>query len=117
MAGLTIFSGNVHRFNSPTVAPDGSHLKVPHMGWNEAHQTVDHPLWHQIEQDSRFYFVHSYYVVPEDPAIIAATTNYPDTFASAVHKDNIFAVQFHPEKSHHAGLQLLKNFLSWDGQS
>ena len=114
--GLNVFSGNVHRFNLPA-SPDGAQLKVPHMGWNEAHQTVEHPLWYQIEQDSRFYFVHSYYVAPDDPAIIAATTNYPDSFASAIQKDNIFAVQFHPEKSQHAGLQLLKNFLSWDGQS
>lgn len=114
--GLNIFSGNVRHFESP-IAEDGGHLKVPHMGWNEVHQATTHPLWHNIEQDSRFYFVHSYFVTPDDSAVTAATTAYPDSFTSAVSKDNIFAVQFHPEKSHHAGLQLLSNFLNWDGQS
>ncbi|NOQ94300.1 MAG: imidazole glycerol phosphate synthase subunit HisH [Methylophaga sp.] len=111
--GLDIFSGNVHHFNVETT-PE---LKVPHMGWNQVHQTSAHPLWKDIEQDSRFYFVHSYYVDPDDDAVTAATTEYPNKFTSAIYKDNIFAVQFHPEKSHHAGLQLLKNFLNWDGQS
>lgn len=77
-----------------------------------------HPLWQNIKQDSRFYFVHSYYVEPENPSeVVAATTDYPNTFASALYKDNIFATQFHPEKSHDTGLQLLKNFVNWDGQS
>lgn len=113
--GLNIFSGNVRHFDL-SVAEDGSHLKVPHMGWNEVHQTISHPLWDNIEQDSRFYFVHSYFTAPDDNKVTAATTAYPDKFTSAVFKDNIFAVQFHPEKSHHAGLQLLSNFLNWDGQ-
>jgi glutamine amidotransferase len=111
--GLDIIAGNVHHFDVDA-AP---HLKVPHMGWNQAHQTTAHPLWENIEQDSRFYFVHSYYVDPKDQSVTAATTDYPNTFASALHKDNIFAVQFHPEKSHNDGLQLLRNFINWDGKS
>ncbi len=110
--GLNLFAGNVHHFD---LAPL-QHLKVPHMGWNQVQQTVSHPLWQNIEQDSRFYFVHSYYVDPDDDSVTAATTEYPAKFTSALHKDNIFAVQFHPEKSHHAGLQLLKNFVNWDGK-
>ncbi|MDO7667275.1 MAG: imidazole glycerol phosphate synthase subunit HisH [Pseudomonadota bacterium] len=114
--GLNIIAGNVRHFDIKPSA-NGEHLKVPHMGWNQVHQTSIHPLWHKIEQDSRFYFVHSYFVAPEDAAVTAATTAYPDAFASAIHKDNVFAVQFHPEKSQHAGLQLLENFLNWDGKS
>jgi len=114
--GFDIFSGNVRHFDLP-VANNGRHLKVPHMGWNEVHQMNSHPLWQNIEQDSRFYFVHSYFAEPENNAVIAATTAYPDSFTSAIAKDNLFAVQFHPEKSHHAGLQLLTNFINWDGQS
>jgi glutamine amidotransferase len=109
---LGIIDGNVKLFD----IADKS-LKVPHMGWNEVHQTSAHPLWHNIEQNSRFYFVHSYYVSPTDSAVTAATTSYPEPFTSAVNKENVFAVQFHPEKSQHAGLQLLQNFLNWDGQS
>ena len=114
--GLNIISGNVRHFD---IKPydNGEHLKVPHMGWNQAHQTEPHPLWDNIDQDSRFYFVHSYFVEPDNNAVTAATTAYPDNFTSAIHKDNVFAVQFHPEKSQHVGLQLLKNFLNWDGQS
>lgn len=111
--GLNLFAGNVHHFDIDA-AP---HLKVPHMGWNQVHQTMQHPLWENIKQDSRFYFVHSYYADPDDDACRAATTDYPNTFTSAIYKDNVFAVQFHPEKSHHAGLQLLENFLNWDGKS
>jgi glutamine amidotransferase len=114
--GLNIIAGNVRHFDIKPSA-NGEHLKVPHMGWNQVHQTSVHPLWHKIEQDSRFYFVHSYFVDPEDANVTAATTAYPDAFTSAIHKDNVFAVQFHPEKSQHAGLQLLENFLNWDGKS
>jgi glutamine amidotransferase len=113
---LDIFSGNVRHFDR--VTDDlGKHLKVPHMGWNQVHQTVNHPLWKDIEQDSRFYFVHSYYVAPSESDVTAATSNYPDTFTCAIHKDNVFAVQFHPEKSQHAGLKLLENFIAWDGHA
>jgi glutamine amidotransferase len=109
---LDIIKGNVKLFNT-----NDETLKVPHMGWNEVHQSTTHPLWQNIDQNSRFYFVHSYFVVPNDSTMTAATTSYPEPFTSAVNKDNVFAVQFHPEKSQHAGLQLLQNFLNWDGQS
>jgi glutamine amidotransferase len=113
---LDIIAGEVKRFPNPLMA-NGEKLKVPHMGWNRVHQTSQHPLWHNIEQDSRFYFVHSYYVSPADPAVTAATSSYPDDFTVAIQQDNVFAAQFHPEKSQHAGLQLLKNFVNCDGQS
>jgi len=92
-------------------------LKVPHMGWNQIHQTQDHPLWHQIPQDSRFYFVHSYYVVPEDANLTVGTTTHGQTFTSAVAHQNLFAIQAHPEKSAEIGLQLLTNFIHWNGQN
>lgn len=112
--GLGILPGNVVRFPAARmVAADGSRLKVPHMGWNEVLQRGSHPLWAGIPDGERFYFVHSYFVVPADAALIAAETDYGSRFTSAVARDNIFAVQFHPEKSAHAGLQLLANFISW----
>ncbi|WP_330110629.1 imidazole glycerol phosphate synthase subunit HisH [Methylophaga thalassica] len=113
---LDIFTGEVKLFQ-PAKNADGEKLKVPHMGWNQVHQTCSHPLWKGIEQNSRFYFVHSFYAVPEDKQVIAGTSAYPDDFAAALYKDNIFAAQFHPEKSQRAGLQLLENFVNWDGQS
>lgn len=85
------------------------------MGWNNVHQTQPHPLWQGIEQDSRFYFVHSYYVDPQDKGIISGETTYGINFASAITRGNVFAVQFHPEKSAADGLQLLKNFTRWNG--
>ncbi|OUR65693.1 imidazole glycerol phosphate synthase subunit HisH [Methylophaga sp. 42_25_T18] len=113
---LDIIPGNVSHFDITNDA-NGERLKVPHMGWNKVNQSLSHPLWNDIEQDSRFYFVHSYFVSPNEASVTAATTAYPDDFTSAIHKNNVFAVQFHPEKSQHVGLQLLKNFLAWDGQS
>lgn len=113
---LAILPGQVKHFAVDLRAANGERLKIPHMGWNQVEQQ-DHPLWQDIAQNSRFYFVHSYYTEPDDPAIIAATTEYPEKFACALAKDNIFAVQFHPEKSQTAGLQLLNNFLHWDGQA
>lgn len=113
---LGIIPGEVKAFNKPLSA-QGDRLKVPHMGWNQVHQTCNHPLWKNIEQDSRFYFVHGYYVSPADDAVVAAKTHYGDDFASAIYRDNVFATQFHPEKSQRAGLQLLENFVNWDGQS
>lgn len=92
-------------------------LKIPHMGWNQVHQESEHPMWKGIAQDARFYFVHSYYSQPGNPDLIAASTNYGFQFTSAVSKDNVFAVQFHPEKSSHAGLTLYENFLKWNGQA
>jgi glutamine amidotransferase len=84
------------------------------MGWNQVHHN-DHPLWSGIEQDSRFYFVHSYCVIAEDESLIAGTCDYGIRFHAALSRDNLFVAQFHPEKSHTAGLQLLKNFLQWEG--
>lgn len=116
--GLGILRGRVVRFPAQRMfAADGSRLKVPHMGWNQVYQRMHHPLWAQIPDATRFYFVHSYYVEPQEAQIVAATSNYPFGFACAVARGNIFAVQFHPEKSHHAGLQLLSNFVRWDGSA
>ena len=114
--GLDIFSGHVVRFAEDLSDNEGNKLKIPHMGWNQVHQRP-HVLWNNIPQDSRFYFVHSYYAQPDESSAIAATTDYPDAFACALSHNNIFAVQFHPEKSQTVGLQLLNNFLHWDGQS
>jgi glutamine amidotransferase len=113
---LGLFEGQVKHFDK-SISLNGEKLKIPHMGWNAVHQTTEHPMWENIEQDSRFYFVHSYFVAPDETQATAATTDYPDTFTSAIYRDNIFAAQFHPEKSQYVGLQLLKNFLNWDGQS
>ncbi len=116
--GLGIVPGRVRRFADTISDPKtGARLKIPHMGWNQVHQTRAHPLWADIPQDSRFYFVHSYYVVPEDTRLISGSTEYPDAFTSALAWDNVFAVQFHPEKSQRAGLSLLANFLRWNGQA
>ena len=115
VAGLGAFAGRVQRFTSNMHDTKGAKLKVPHMGWNQVRQTKAHPLWRGIAQDARFYYVHSYYVVPTDASLTAGTSEYPQTFTSAVSRGNIFAVQFHPEKSQHAGLKLLENFTNWDG--
>ena len=113
--GLGVLAGRVPRFPRETMlAPDGSRLKVPHMGWNQVFQTGPHPLWAGIEDGSRFYFVHSYYVEPASPGEIAGSTDYGIPFTSAVAHDNIFAVQFHPEKSARDGLALLANFMRWN---
>ncbi|MGH1439377.1 MAG: imidazole glycerol phosphate synthase subunit HisH [Cellvibrionaceae bacterium] len=95
---------------------DGSKLKVPHMGWNNVDQCTDHPLWHGVNQQERFYFVHSYYVEASESTHIMGRSTYGKIFAAAMGRDNLFATQFHPEKSHTAGLQLLKNFVNWNGQ-
>ena len=114
--GLGVFAGPVRRFPAGMCdAQTGDALKIPHMGWNQVHQTIAHPLWQGIAQDSRFYFVHSYYVDPTDSAQIAATAQYGVEFVCAMAHRNVFAVQFHPEKSHHEGLALLSNFVRWDG--
>jgi glutamine amidotransferase len=105
-AGLAVLQGNVPRFSL-------AGLKIPHMGWNEVVQVKPHPMWAGIGDKSRFYFVHSYHPAPADPAHTAATCVYGVPFTSAVARDNIFAVQFHPEKSQSAGLQLLSNFVRW----
>lgn len=112
---LNVFPGEVRQFEKNRIDSDGSRIKVPHMGWNRVHQTVDHPMWRGIEQDERFYFVHSYYV-EAGANVTAATCHYGNDFSAALAKGNLFAVQFHPEKSHAAGLQLLKNFVNWRGE-
>ena len=105
--GLSIVSGKVLKFRN-------SDLKIPHMGWNRVNQVLNHPLWHKIENNSRFYSVHSYYVDEEDSNCVVGTSEYGQTFTSAIAFDKLFAVQFHPEKSQSDGLQLLRNFTTWN---
>jgi glutamine amidotransferase len=113
-AGLGVIPGEVRRFAENLSDPlTHERLKIPHMGWNEVRQTRAHPLWQGIPDNSRFYFVHSYYVVPRDDSASCGETRYPAAFTAAVAAANIFAVQFHPEKSQRAGLALLANFLNW----
>lgn len=114
---LDIFPGNVVRFQENEQDENGNRLKIPHMGWNQIQHCASHPLWKDIPQRSYFYFVHSYFAAPTNESHIMATSAYPQPFACAVGKENIFAVQFHPEKSQNAGLQLLKNFVAWQGES
>ena len=109
--GLGVLPGYVRGFGS--VARSAG-LKVPHMGWNEVYQAAPHALWEGIPDGERFYFVHSYYCSPKDPGLTAGTTRYPGGFTSAIARDNIFATQFHPEKSSVTGLTLLRNFASWN---
>ncbi|WP_299940060.1 imidazole glycerol phosphate synthase subunit HisH [uncultured Microbulbifer sp.] len=115
---LDIFSQPVRFFGSdlPEI-PEGGHVKIPHMGWNRVQQIRKHPLWEGIVDCSRFYFVHSYYVPAVDNSDIAGQTEYGISLAAAVARGNIFATQFHPEKSADDGLQLLKNFVNWDGRA
>ena len=110
--GLGLFEGNVKRF-AGNQKLKGEKLKVPHMGWNQVFQTKKHDLWTDIEQDTRFYHVHSYYAEPLDQNITAGQTEYGQRFCSVIAKDNVFATQFHVEKSAQAGLQLLRNFVNW----
>lgn len=111
---LGILDGYVVRFAEPLRDANGEILKVPHMGWNQVKQKP-HLLWQNIPDESRFYFVHSYFAQPENDAIVAGTSDYPNSFACALMQQNVFAVQFHPEKSQTVGLQLLANFLQWNG--
>jgi glutamine amidotransferase len=113
VAGLGILHGKVVRFPTNMHDAEGNKLKVPHMGWNQVHHG-QHPLWSGIEQDARFYFVHSYYVQPQDASLVQATSLYPHSFVCAVALNKLFAVQFHPEKSQTAGLKLLENFMQWN---
>ncbi|NLV23599.1 MAG: imidazole glycerol phosphate synthase subunit HisH [Deltaproteobacteria bacterium] len=107
--GLGILPGRVIRFRQETTA-DGVELKVPHMGWNRLHLCAPSPLFHGVEEGSFVYFVHSYHVIPEEEAVVAATTDYGLVFCSSICKDNITACQFHPEKSQQVGLKILNNF-------
>lgn len=110
---LNLLPGQVTRLQAPV----GERLKVPHMGWSPVTQCQPHPIWQGIEDDSRFYFVHSYAVTQIPQALAIGQTHYGQDFASVVARQNVVAVQFHPEKSHHSGLRLLKNFATWNGQA
>lgn len=114
VAGLALLRGTVRRFpEQAMVDSEGRKLKVPHMGWNRVQQAGSHALWSGIEDGTRFYFVHSYLPQTGDADVVQGTTDYGVPFTCAVARDNIFAVQFHPEKSHTAGLRLLANFVNW----
>lgn len=113
---LNLIPGEVRYFGNPLTDAEGARLKVPHMGWNEVRQVRDHPLWQGIEDGTRFYFVHSYYVDAVDRDLVVGSVQYGVSADAALARDNLFAVQFHPEKSATAGLKLLKNFLEWNGQ-
>jgi len=113
---MNLYAGDVRAFADAALSTKMQHLKIPHMGWNKVAQRQAHPLWQAIENNRRFYFVHSYYVDPQDEQLIAATTDYGIEFVSVIARDNVFAAQFHPEKSAHDGLQLLKNFCRWNGK-
>ncbi len=115
--GLGVYEGRVIRFESGVRDPGtGDLLKIPHMGWNQVFQAKEHPVWHGVEDGARFYFVHSFYVTASDLSIVAGEADYGVRFTCAVAGGNIFAVQFHPEKSQHDGLKLLENFLAWPGE-
>ncbi|CAG0955547.1 glutamine amidotransferase [Burkholderiales bacterium] len=114
--GLSLIEGRVRRFASGLTDASGERLKVPHMGWNEVWQTRPHPLWAGISDGARFYFVHSYFADPADARLTVGESRYPLPFTCAIARANIFAVQFHPEKSQDAGLRLLANFVAWDGR-
>lgn len=111
---LDILPGEVEYFGDRPEFGRG-HYKIPHMGWNQVKQQQAHPLWESVPDDSRFYFVHSYYVNPHNSDAVMGTTEYGTVFTSAMGRDNIFAVQFHPEKSAFYGLRLLRNFVNWNG--
>lgn len=112
--GLGVFPGEVRRFRlEGRLQPDGSRFKVPQMGWNEVWQRP-HAMWRGVPDGTHFYFVHSYHADPADPAHTVGETDYGSRFTSAVARDNIFATQFHPEKSADHGLALYRNFLDWN---
>lgn len=113
---LNLYPGEVKAFRE-ALGPEFGHLKIPHMGWNTVSQHKAHPLWAGIADKARFYFVHSYYVAPEDARLTVAETDYGISYTSGIAADNVFALQCHPEKSAHAGLKLLENFTRWDGQA
>jgi imidazole glycerol-phosphate synthase subunit HisH len=113
--GLGLISGQVHKFElQGRLQPDGSRFKVPQMGWNRVKQSLPHPVYQGVPDESWFYFVHSFYAQPASKAHSAGETDYGGLFTAALARDNIFATQFHPEKSAAQGLQLYKNFLTWN---
>lgn len=111
--GLGLFDGDVEHFTAHQ--PTDVRAKIPHMGWNQVKQKTDHALWQDIDDDARFYFLHSYAATSADDSIVQGSADYHHEFIAAVGRDNVFATQFHPEKSHADGLQLLKNFANWNG--
>jgi len=113
---LGFLDGEVRYFGDDLRDADGQRLKVPHMGWNQVRQLTAHPLWKDVPDNSRFYFVHSYYVQTQQSNMITGLANYGNDFVATVADNNIFATQFHPEKSQTVGLTLLRNFLQWDGK-
>ena len=113
VACLNVLPGRVRRFAGSMVTAAGERVKVPHMGWNRVRQVAAHPLWSGVADQARFYFVHSYYVETAAPDLVAGTSDYPQPFTCAIARDNVFAVQFHPEKSGADGLRLLQNFVEW----
>ena len=113
---MDLYAGDVRAFADEALSSQMQGLKIPHMGWNQVAHRQAHPLWQDISDGSRFYFVHSYYVDPDDTTLTAGTTEYGIDFVSVIARENVFAAQFHPEKSAHDGLQLLKNFCHWNGQ-
>lgn len=112
---MDLISGSVRYFGEDLLDESGDKLKVPHMGWNNVTQAINHPLWENIASGAQFYFVHSYFCEPADTSLTAGVTEYGKKFTSAVARNNLFATQFHPEKSHDNGLQLLSNFCRWNG--
>ncbi len=114
---LGLFAGKVRYFGNALQGQEHMLLKIPHMGWNQVKQTMAHPLWEGIPDNSRFYFVHSYYVDAKDREVVSGSTEYGVEFAAALARENVFAVQFHPEKSHQVGLKLLANFAVWNGEA
>ena len=117
IACLGLLAGRVRRFSGAMTDAAGARVKVPHMGWNRVRQVAAHPLWRGVPDDARFYFVHSYYVEAAAPDVVAGSTDYPRPFTCAIATDNVFAVQFHPEKSGTDGLTLLQNFVRWQPAS
>jgi len=117
LACLGVMPGRVRRFADAMVTSAGERVKVPHMGWNRVRQAAAHPLWRGVADQAYFYFVHSYYVDTPEPSLIAGSSDYPQPFTCAVARDNVFAVQFHPEKSGADGVQLLTNFVQWQPAS
>ena len=113
VACLGVLPGRVRRFAGAMVTAAGARVKVPHMGWNRVRQVAPHPLWGGVADETRFYFVHSYYVETAAPGLVAGSSDYPQPFTCAIARENVFAVQFHPEKSGADGLQLLQNFVQW----
>lgn len=114
---LGFMPGQVRFFGNDLQDEESKRLKVPHMGWNKVTQTQAHPLWNGVPDESRFYFVHSYYVESGDKSKVTSTTSYGREVVASLADNNIFATQFHPEKSQTVGLTLLRNFLKWDGQT